>query len=236
MQNYRLPMDNFINQLSRLVIWQYREAFISGFLTSVQITLISMGISLILALLIAFIRISKNTVLRNIGIMYIELARDTPILVTLLWFTYVLPPLIGIRIPPYWTAVMALVLQTSGYLAETFRGGIEAVDRGQILASNALGMNNLLMMRRIILPQALRKSIPDVLNNFVVLFKTSTLVSIVAVPDLMYQASRLVSQLFKPIEIYTEVAIVYLVVVYILASLVHRVQRRYQQRESAETV
>lgn len=229
-------MEDLLNQLSRLVIWQYRATFISGFKVSVQITIISMGLSLVLALLVAFVRISKVNIFRTIGVIYIELARDTPILVTMLWFTYVLPPLIGVRIPPYWTAVMALVLQTSGYLAETFRGGIESVDRGQILAGNALGMNNLLLMRRIVLPQAIRKSIPDVLNNFVVLFKTSTLVSIVAVPDLMYQASRLVSQLFKPIEIYSEVAIIYLVIVFILASFVHKVQKRYQQRERAETV
>jgi polar amino acid transport system permease protein len=213
-------MEDLLNQLSRLVIWQYRAVFIKGFTISVQITLISMVLSLILALLVAFVRISKIKVSRTIGII----------------FTYVLPPLIGMRITPYWTAVMALVLQTSGYLAETFRGGIESVDRGQILAGNALGMNNLQLMRRIVLPQAIRKSIPDVLNNFVVLFKTSTLVSIVAVPDLMYQASRLVSQLFKPIEIYSEVAIIYLVIVFVLASFVYRVQKRFQQRERAETV
>ena len=229
-------MEEFLNQLSRLVLWQYRAVFIRGFTVSVQITLISMGLSVVLALLVAFVRISKIKVPRTIGIIYIELARDTPILVTMLWFTYVLPPLIGVRIPPYWTAVMALVLQTSGYLAETFRGGIESVDRGQVLAGNALGMNNLLLLRRIVLPQAIRKSIPDVLNNFVVLFKTSTLVSIVAVPDLMYHASRLVSQLFKPIEIYSEVAIIYLIIVFVLATFVHKVQKRYQQRERAETV
>jgi polar amino acid transport system permease protein len=186
------------------------------------------------ALVIVFLRISRNRVARFVGSFYIEVARDTPILVTLLWTTYVLPPLLGIRIPVYWTATLALVLQTSGYLAETFRGGIESIEKGQSQAATALGMTYGLMMRRIILPQALRRSLPDILNNFVVLFKTSTLVSIVAVPDLMYQATRLVAQLFKPVEIYTSVAVLYLVIVYALSVTTRTFQRRWQERESGE--
>ena len=195
-------IQDFIQQLSRLIVWQYRFVLLKGLTVTLQVTLLAMVISLIVALFVAFIRLSNNRVLRSIGVTYIELGRDTPILVTLLWTTYVLPPLLGIRIPSYWTAIIALVVQTSGYLAETFRSGIESIDSGQMMAAKAVGMDYVLAMRRIILPQAFRKSIPDVVNNFVVLFKTSTLVSIVAVPDLMYQAARLVSQLFKPVEIF----------------------------------
>ena len=89
-------------------------------------------------------------------------------------------------------------------------------------------------MQRIVLPQAFRKSVPDVVNNFVVLFKTSTLVSIVAVPDLMYQASRLTAQLFKPVEIYSSVAVAYILLVFLLSTGARRVQRGYQMRERAE--
>lgn len=227
-------INEFLNSLTGLIVWQYRFVLLKGLTISIQITLIAMVISLIIALIIAFIRLSKNRVMKSVGVLYIEIGRDTPILVTLLWTTYVLPPLLGIRIPSYWTAVIALVLQTSGYLAETFRSGIESIDQGQMLASKALGMDYILAMRRIILPQAFRRSIPDVVNNFVVLFKTSTLVSIVAVPDLMYQASRLVAQLFKPVEVYSSVAIAYLAIIFILSFFVRKVEERIRRRERAE--
>lgn len=227
-------IEELIQELSQLVVWQYRNVILMGLSVSLQVTVISMLLALFIALIIAFFRISKSSVLSTFAIYYIEIGRNTPVLVTLLWFTYVFPPLLGVRITHYWTAIFALVLQTSGYLAETFRSGIESVDKGQTLAAEALGMDYFLMMKRIVLPQAFRKSVPDVVNNFVVLFKTSTLVSIVAVPDLMYQASRLVSQLFKPVEIYSSVAIVYIVIVFILSSITRRIQRSYQFRERAE--
>lgn len=229
-------IEELINAISGLIVWEYRNLIISGLVVSVQVTILSMSISLVVALFVAFMRISRNKFISNIAIAYIELGRDTPILVTLLWTTYVLPPMLGIRIPNYWTAILALVLQTSGYLAETFRSGIESIDKGQTLAAQALGMDYFLMMRRIILPQAFRKSVPDVVNNFVVLFKTSTLVSVVAVPDLMYQATRLVSQLFKPVEVYSSVAIIYIIIVFVLSSITRNIQARYQTRERGETV
>lgn len=222
-----------LDWFTSLTVWDYRELIWQGLSVTLYITLLSFALSVVVALIVVFLRISRNRFASAIGSLYIEVGRDTPILVTLLWTTYVLPPLIGIRIPVFWTATIALVLQTSGYLAETFRGGIESIPKGQTQASQALGMTYSLMMRRIVLPQALRQSIPDILNNFVVLFKTSTLVSIVAVPDLMYQATRLVAQLFKPVEIYTSVAVIYLVLVFGLSSIIRGFQRRWRERETA---
>jgi len=229
-------MEDLVQWFTGLVIWQYRSLIIRGLTVSIHVTIISMIASLIIGLFIAFLRLGRSRITDALATAYIEIGRNTPILVTLLWTTYVLPPLLGIRIPNYWTAVIALVLQTSGYLAETFRSGIEAVDKGQTIASQALGMDYFLMMRRIILPQAFRKSVPDVINNIVVLFKTSTLVSIVAVPDLMYQASRLVSQLFKPVEVYSSVALIYIVIVFVLSAFTRKIQLRFQMRERGETV
>jgi|TARA_B110000914_G_scaffold209177_1_gene207272 His/Glu/Gln/Arg/opine family amino acid ABC transporter permease subunit len=227
-------LDNIVQQISRMIVWEYKELLLEGLWISIQVTIISMIMALIIGLLVAFLSINRNKFIRTFGFFYIELGRNTPILVTLLWFTYVLPPLINLRIESYWTAIIALVLQTSGYLAETFRSGIESVERGQRFASYALGMNYIKTMQRIILPQAFRKSVPDVVNNFVVLFKTSTLVSIVAVPDLMYQASRLTAQLFKPVETYSSVALAYIFIVFFLSTGARKVQRVYQKRERAE--
>ena len=227
-------LEEFLQQISRLIVWQYKEILLQGLWISIQVTFISMVLALVIGLFMAFLGINRNKYLSLIGFFYIELGRNTPILVTLLWFTYVLPPLINLRLESYWTAIIALVLQTSGYLAETFRSGIESVDKGQRFAAYALGMNYRKTMQRIVLPQAFRKSVPDVVNNFVVLFKTSTLVSIVAVPDLMYQASRLTAQLFKPVEIYSSVAVAYILLVFLLSTGARRVQRGYQMRERAE--
>jgi polar amino acid transport system permease protein len=199
---------------------------------SVKMTLITMFASLFVGFALMGLRTSRRRGLSLIGSAAIEVFRDTPVLVMLMWTTYVLPNLLNIEISAFWTAFLALAFQTSAYLAETFRSGLQSIPPGQWMAARALGMTEGLLFRRVILPQLFRRTLPEVLNQVVVLFKTSTLVSIVAVKDLMYVASRLVSVLYKPMEIYTSVAIVYLACVLLLSSLVRRVEDMLAHRET----
>lgn len=177
----------------------------------------------------AMTKLSKRFGVSWVGSIFIELGRNTPVLVSIMWFTYVLPGLLGFPIVPYWTAWMALMFQTSGYLGEVFRAGIESVGKEQRFAARSLGMTFFQEMRRVVLPQAIRVISPDILNQFVVVFKTSTLVSVVAVRDLMYQAHRLSSQLFRPTEVYTSVAAIYILAVMLLSLLVRLYERRAKE-------
>jgi len=215
--------------VSRLVIFRYGGLILSGLKVSFSISALAMVGGLVIGLLVAMMRVSKRRGFRLAGSAFVQLGRNTPVLVSIMWFTYVLPTLLGMSIVPYWTALMALILQTGGYLAEVFRAGIESISREQRLAARSLGMTHLKEMRRVVLPQAIRVVIPDIMNQYVVVFKTSTLVSVVAVRDLMYQAHRLSSQLFRPTEVYTTVAVIYVLAVLILALLAGLVEKRYKR-------
>lgn len=220
-----------MQSLRNLVIWEYRGVLAEGLWMTIKITLITMLASLIIGFLLMSLRTNKRRWVSTVGSVIIEVFRDTPVLVMLMWTTYVLPSLLNINMSAFWTAFLALAFQTSAYLAETFRGGLQSISSGQWMAGRALGMNEGMIIRRIIFPQLFRRTLPEVLNQFVVLFKTSTLVSIVAVRDLMYMATRLVSMLYKPMEVYTSVAVVYLICVLLLSSMVRRVENRLTYRE-----
>jgi len=212
--------------LSNFVIFKYGRLVLSGFLVTVEISVLAMLGGIFIGLLGALLVISRRHGIKQVAAVFIELGRNTPAFVSMMWFTYVLPQLLGVRIPVFWTAWMALTLQTSGYLAEVFRAGIEAITKDQRFAARSLGMTYFQEMRFIVLPQALRIVVPDIMNQFVVVFKTSTLVSVVAVPDLMYHAHRLVSQLFRPTEIYTSVAFIYILSVMLLSFFVKAFERK----------
>jgi polar amino acid transport system permease protein len=149
--------------------------------------------------------------------------------VQLIWVHFAWPEILGLKFSAWTSAVIALSLQSSGYLAEEFRAGIESIDKGQIEASQALGMTYQRLMRRIVVPQAFMRMIPGILNQFVTCFKSTSIVSVIAVPDLMYQAGLLVSITFLPMPVYTLVAIVYFVMVMIIALGVRVATRRLPQ-------
>jgi polar amino acid transport system permease protein len=145
---------------------------------------------------------------------------------------YVWPDLIGWPKSFFAAGWMALALQSSGYLAETFRAGIEGIPRGHIEAAHSLGMSRPLTLRRIVLPQAVLLMAPSIMNQFLVLVKSSTLVSVIAVPDLMYQALRLTSVWFEPIEILSFTAFLYVVIVFALSEAMKRYSDRLRARYS----
>jgi polar amino acid transport system permease protein len=156
--------------------------------------------------------------------------------VLLIWVYYVPPLLVGLAVgqkiafPPLAAAVAALGLAYSGYFAESFRAGVEAVPKGHVEAALALGMMGSSIMRRIVLPQALRQMLPELMNQLVSLFKATTLVSLIAVPDLLYNVSIVVQQEMKPLPLYTGAALVYCVLVIAFSLLVRAAAERWRTR------
>ena len=169
--------------------------------------------------------------LRPIMTVLIEFFRATPILVQLLWVNYVWPELFGWPNTFFHAACTALALQSSGYLSETFRGAIEAVPRGQREAASSVGMSPLQVFRRIVLPQALLSSAPSIVNQFTVIVKSSTLVSVITVQDLMFQSQKIVNIAYEPIEILTATAGIYIAFIFLVSMagklLADRLRRSY---------
>lgn len=200
----------------RRTIWNHIDRFGMGLLVTVEIALIAFFVAIVAGLLLALLRMYVKP-LRWPAEFLIQFSRNTPIYVQLIWVAYVWPDIFGWPLRFFDAGWAALALQSSGYLAETFRAGIEGVPSGHRHAAQALGMGPVVTMRRIVLPQAFLTMSPSIMNQFLVVIKSSTLVSVIAVPDLMYEAQRLVSIWFEPIEILSFTAFIYIVIVFLLS-------------------
>src|SRR5258708_29881789 len=202
------------------------DLLLSGLGVSIEVSLLAFEISLVAGLILCLGTISRTRLVRWPAVLVMEFCRNTPILVQLVWVHFAWPEILGITFTPWQSAVTALAMQSSGYLAEEFRAGIESIDRGQVEAAQSLGMTYTRLMYRIVIPQAVIRVLPGILNQFVTCFKSSSIVSIIAVPDIMYYASLIVSQTFLPMPVYTIVALIYFLMVMAIASLMRLATRR----------
>ncbi|MBI1777843.1 MAG: amino acid ABC transporter permease [Proteobacteria bacterium] len=160
---------------------------------------------------------------------YVQLFRCTPLLVQIVWFYYALPIIAGFTISAWIAAGLGLSLYMGAFSSEIFRGGVISIDRGQWNASRALGMSYLRMMRYIILPQAARRMVPPFVNQSVLQLKNTSLLYVVAVPDLMYTSYEISSRTYRPLEVYTTVAAIYFVMLYPLTLASKRLEARFDR-------
>lgn len=218
-----------MNNWERLV-WNQRDALLAGLQVTVEVCLIAFAAALVCGLALCLVRMYVKP-LRPIAIVLIEFFRATPILVQLLWVNYVWPELFGWPNTFFAAACTALAVQSSGYLAETFRSGIEAISKGQIEAAHSMGMSPVQAFARIVLPQVLLSSAPSIINQFTVIVKSSTLVSVITVQDLMFQSQKIVNIAYEPIEILTATAAMYIAFIFLVSMagklLADRLRRRY---------
>lgn len=208
------------------ILYEFRDTLLFGLGVTVLLAVLSMLAALVVGLVAGLGTLSRNRLIRLPAVFYVEFCRNTPILVQLVWVHYAWPEIFGLKFTAFYSSLVALTLQTSGYLAEEYRGGIEAVDKGQVEAAKSLGMTQTRLMARIVLPQAVTRAIPGLLNQFVTCFKSTSIVSVIAVPDLMYQAGLIVSATFLTMPIYTTVAMIYFVVVFAISRSVRWLTRR----------
>jgi polar amino acid transport system permease protein len=145
---------------------------------------------------------------------YVEVFRCTPVLVQIIWFYFALPIVLRISLPAWLAAGLGLTLYMGSFSTEIVRGGIISIDRGQWQAARALGMTYWEMMRNVILPQAIRRMVPPLVNQSVTQLKNTSLLYVVAVPDLMYTGSIVVAETYRPLEVYTSVAVMYFAMLY----------------------
>ena len=207
-------------------LWTYRWLFLQGLGVTVAFTVAIVLLGLVVGLAGGLARLSPLGPLRWLSIAYVELFRCTPLLVQLVWFYYGLPILAGIEISATSAAVLALSLYGGSFYAEIIRGGIVSIETGQREAALAMGMTPAQSMRRIVLPQAFKRMVPPLMNQSIIQFKNTSLVSVLAVPDLLYQGQVAAHDSYRPLEIYTLVAVIYFVVLLPLTILVRRGEAR----------
>ena len=212
-------------------LWSYRWLFLHGIGISLAYTAAVIVLGMLIGLIMGLVRLSAFGFVRFIGRVYVELFRCTPLLVQLVWFFYALPILIGVNIDAITAGVVALSLYGGSFYAEIFRAGIVSIDPGQVEAGDALGMTRTQNMVRIVLPQAFKRMVPPLLSQCILQFKNTSLLSTLAVPELLYQGQVVAHDTYRPLEVYTFIAAAYLTILFPMTMLVQRIERKLAKRD-----
>jgi len=213
------------------VVWQHRDALITGTATTILLTVATMAIAVPCGIVVAILRLYGWAPVRALAAAYVEFFRNLPLILVVFWAFYVLPILTGLGLPPLATGLAALALNVTAYNAETFRAGINSIRRGQVEAAMALGMDRVQALRRVVVPQALRRILPVLASTWVSLFKDTSLVSVIAVTELAYVSMQIRAQSFRVLEMLTAMAAIYWLLGYPQAKLVDWIQRRFAVTE-----
>ena len=211
-------------------LWRYIPLLERGVLVTLGYTAVTIVIGLIIGLLLGLGRLTKSRLLNIPLIAFIEAFRCTPLLVQIVWFYYALPVLLGIQIPAVVAGIMTLSCYTGVFYAEIFRGGIISIEQGQWDAARALGLRRWHVMRLVILPQAIRRMIPPFVNQSITQLKNTSLVSTIAVPDLLYNGTLITADTYRPLEVYTVIAVIYFVLLFPSTLLAQAYERRLAKR------
>ncbi len=207
-------------------LWRYERLFVTGIEVTLAFTAGTIFLGLVVGLLVGLGRLSPSRLLNVPLVAFIEVFRCTPLLVQIVWFYYALPVILGIQIPALAAATLVLSLYTGAFYAEIFRGGIVSIERGQWDAARALGLRRWPMMRLVILPQAVRRMVPPFVNQSITQLKNTSLVSTIAVPDLLYQGQLITADTYRPLETYTVVALIYFALLFPATMLAQAYERR----------
>ena len=214
---------NNVNGLTNL------KFLLSGFTTTIFISVVSISLSIILGLVVAIPSLAKNKFLTYLNIGYVEIVRAIPLLVLILWIYYGLPIMTGISFSPFVSGIIALTVSESAFQAEIFRAGINSIRKPQWEAGSSLGLGFFKKLRLIILPQAVRNILPAIGNQFVYVLKMSSLVSIIGIGDLTRKANELVVTTYRPLEIYTFLILEYLILILIVSFLVRKLEKKMKK-------
>ena len=214
---------NNVNGLTNL------KFLLSGFTTTIFISIVSISLSIVLGLIVAIPSLAKNKFLTYLNIGYVEIVRAIPLLVLILWIYYGLPIMTGISFSPFVSGIIALSISESAFQAEIFRAGINSIKKAQWEAGSSLGLTFFKRLRFVILPQAIKNILPAIGNQFVYVLKMSSLVSIIGIGDLTRKANELVVTTYRPLEIYTFLILEYLVLILIVSYFVRKLENKLKK-------
>jgi polar amino acid transport system permease protein len=217
--------------------WNFQAVFdnadvlAAGAVGTLRLFVICTLVSLSLGLLVGLGRYSRSRLLYWPASAFVEFFRNTPVLVQILWFYFALPILLPVEISPLAAATLGISLNSAAFAAEIYRGGIQSIEAGQWEAARALGMSAAQAMRRVILPQGVKRMIPALTNRGIEIFKMSTLASAVAYVELLQQGKLLASLHFNPIETYTVIAAAFFLFLLPLVQATYALERRLRRAD-----
>ena len=201
--------------------------FLNGLGTTLLLALISVAIGCVIGALVAIMRLSRSKLLNSIATLYTEVIRDTPLLLQLYFFYFMLPDLLpALRLSKFTCIAVALVFNSGAYMSEVFRSGIQSVDRGQTEAARSLGLSASQTLTRIVLPQAFKNVLPAMCNEFVAVTKETSLASTFYVGDLMTQYQTISGKTYLVIEPLIIIGVIYFVVTFTMSKLIAMLERR----------
>jgi polar amino acid transport system permease protein len=207
------------------ILAKYSHLFWLGIGWTIAYTIGTIVLGTLLGLVVGMLRVARLPVIDWLLVAYIELFRCTPLLVQIIWFYYALPVVLGVNIPAHAAAVSVLSLYGGAFYAEIVRGSIESVHSGQWDAARALGLKPWRVLRLVILPQALKPMLAPYVNQSVTQLKNTSLVSVIAVPDLVYNATLINADTYRPLEVYTIVALIYFAILFPATLVGRRLER-----------
>lgn len=223
---------------------RYWSFYLVGAKNTILLSLIAVVLGTCLGMLIALCRISKSRALRLAGTAYVEFIRGTPLLVQLFIIYYGLQAigirfpdipfmsrLLGINFSDFMSGVITMGINSAAYVCEIFRGGIQSIDKGQTEAGRSLGLSYGRTLAHIVIPQAVRNVLPSLGNEFVVVIKESSIVSIIGIADLMYKANTVRGNTFQPFEPLLVAALVYFLMTFPLSKLLAHIERRMRTHD-----
>ena len=213
MQIFQLLKDSF-------------PSLLSGLGVTIQIAVISLILAVIFGIILGIFSISTSKILKSIATTYIYLVRGTPLMVQALFLYFGVGQALGIRFDPIVAGIITLTVNATAYMAEIFRGGIQAVDHGQMEAARSLGLSYSKAMRKVVLPQAVKIMIPSILNQFIVTLKDTSILTVISIRELTSAGQIIIARNFKSLEMYAIVACMYFIVITLLTLASRYIERR----------
>ncbi len=206
-----------------------------GTVITLELSFASTLIGMVIGLFLALARLSSISLVRIVAKGYIDFFRGTPLLAQLFLVYFAAPQAFHFQTPPhfqYIAGIIALSLNAGAYIAEIFRAGIQSIDIGQTEAAWSVGMTNAQAMRHIVLPQAIRVVIPPMGNELIAMLKDSSLVSIIAIEEMLYSAKIIVGRTYQPVPLYVSVTLMYLCMTVVISWILSKVERRLAKSDS----
>lgn len=200
---------------------------LQGALVTIKITAFSVAAGFLIGMLASIANLSSIKPLRWLVRVYVDVVRGTPMLVQIFLIYFALPQIIGQRIDPFIAAVTACSLNSGAYMSEIFRAGIQSINKGQMEAGLSLGLSWAQTMRYIIMPQAFKAIIPPLGNEFIAMLKDSSLVSVIGFEELMRRGQLIIAKTYASAEIWTAVALIYLIMTQVISHLIAYLERKY---------
>jgi glutamine transport system permease protein len=200
-------------------------SLMQGISVTIKIAAISLIAATFIGLVVGIINIGHNKILKPIAVFYISLIRGTPIIVQAFFLYFGIPSIANIKIQAFTAGIIVMTLNAGAYMAEIFRGGIQAVDKGQMEAARSLGLPYNKAMIKVVLPQAVRKMIPAIINQFIISIKDTSILTVIGIRELTQSGEIIIAATYKAFTIWSVVAVMYFILITILSVISKKVER-----------